>query len=84
MHDMSILLLPLILGISESLETADWMRAGLIAVPLAGFSIFWLAQDSFYFGVLFTLLFFGVEIFRLWKAPVPTATLSQSAAYAEK
>lgn len=84
MHDMSILLLPLILGISESIETEDWMRASLIAVSLAGFSIFWLAQESFYFGVLFTLLFFGVEMFRLWKARVHNATLSQSAAYAEK
>jgi hypothetical protein len=83
-HDLSILLLPLILGISESIEKEEWMRAAAIALSLSGFSIFWFARDDFYFGVIFTLLFFGAEVFRLWSVRAHIPTLSQSVGCAEK
>ena len=84
MHDLSILALPLMVGISESIKTQDWVRASLISLSLAGFSVFWFARDSFYFGVLFTLLFFAVEVLRIWPSHPHISTSTHPAAYAEK
>jgi hypothetical protein len=67
LHDLSVLVLPLLLAINEAIALRDWVRATLVSVSLSGFTIFWFARDSFYLGALFTLLFFGVETARLWK-----------------
>jgi hypothetical protein len=61
LHDLSILVLPLLLVMNEAVARTYWLRLALVAASLSGFAIFWFARDSFYIGALFTLLFFVVQ-----------------------
>jgi Glycosyltransferase family 87 len=62
MHDVSVLALPLLLAISQSVGQGQWMRALKPLLVLTGFASFWFAQHSFYLGVLLTLFFFGLQV----------------------
>jgi glycosyl transferase family 87 len=67
LHDLSVLVLPLLLAINEAIAKRDWRRAALASAALSGFAVFWFARDMFYVGALFTLLFFGTQTGGLWK-----------------
>jgi Glycosyltransferase family 87 len=73
LHDLSVLALPLLLAINEALSRREWWRAALATTALSGFAIFWFARDSFYLGSLFTLLFFGSQV---WHPNVDRGPLS--------
>jgi hypothetical protein len=66
-HDLSVLALPLLLGINESIARRDWLRAALVSAVLSGFSVFWFTRGKLYLAVLFTLLFFVTQAIGLWR-----------------
>lgn len=67
MHDVSILALPLFLALARAAGKREWLKAAQFMAVLGGFSGFWFAQHSFYFGVLLTLFFLakqGIDLIR--------------------
>jgi hypothetical protein len=72
MHDLSVLALPLLLAINQAVARRTWLSAALFSAALSGFSMFWLARDSFYLGALFTLLFVVTQTAGLWADRIPT------------
>ena len=62
MHDLSLLVLPILLAMDAAVFRMDWRRfAGTAAVPLL-FAVFWFATDRFYLGALFTSAFLIVKV----------------------
>jgi len=66
LHDLSVLVLPLLLTMNEAVAQRNWVRMALASAVLAGFAVFWFARDSFYQGALLTLVFFATEVTELW------------------
>lgn len=62
MHDLSLLVLPILLEIDAAFFRMDWRQLALVAaVPLL-FAVFWFVTDHFYLGALFTFLFLVVTL----------------------
>jgi hypothetical protein len=78
-HDLSVLALPLLLAINESIAPRDWLRAALGSVALAGFSVFWFALDNLYLGALLTLLFFVTQATVFLRESKTTAKILEGA-----
>ena len=58
LHDLSVMVLPLLLAIDSAADRRAWLRAALPAAVLAGFSVFWFARAHFYLAALLTSIFF--------------------------
>jgi hypothetical protein len=72
MHDVSVLALPVLVALNESVGARNWLRTALLAMVLCGFAIFWfssLSSSRLYLGVLFSILFFVMEALDFLSAP---------------
>jgi hypothetical protein len=78
LHDLSVLVLPVLVAINEAVGRRDWLRAALDSVVLSGFAVFWFARDSFYLGALLTLIFCATEGAELWDRNVPGQSVTTS------
>jgi len=67
LHDLSVLALPVLLAINESVARRHWLGAAVASAALSAFSVFWVARDKFYLGALFTLFLFAIQVTRLWE-----------------
>lgn len=73
MHDVSVLALPILVALNESVRARDWLRTALVSVTLCGFAIFWFSPTRLYLGVLFSMLFFITEVLDLFRRSNLTA-----------
>ena len=67
MHDLSLLVLPILLAINEAIARRDWAFAALPSIVLLGFAVFWFSRSRLYLGALLTVFFFVTEVARLWR-----------------
>jgi hypothetical protein len=73
MHDVSVLALPVLVAVNESVRARDWLRTALVSVALCGFAIFWFSPTRLYLGVFLSMLFFITEVLDLSGALTLTA-----------
>ena len=67
MHDLSLLVLPILVAINEAIARRDWAFVALPSVVLVGFAVFWFTPSKLYLGVLLTLLFLATQLAGLWR-----------------
>lgn len=67
MHDLSLLVLPILVAINEAIARRDWLFAALPSVVMVGFAGFWFSRSRLYLGALPTIIFFATEVAALWR-----------------
>ena len=60
-HDLSILVLPMLLLLDRTLAQRDWARTALISLTFSGFAVFWFTSGKLYLATLLSLLFFVTQ-----------------------
>ena len=67
MHDVSLLVLPILLTMNEAIARRDWVFAALPSVVLVGFAGFWFSRSKLFLGALLTIFFFATEVAAHWR-----------------
>jgi hypothetical protein len=65
MHDLSLLVLPLLLAMDCAIVGGKWRGFLLVSAVQILFAMFWFAKDHFYLGGLFTLLLLATQLIEL-------------------
>jgi hypothetical protein len=66
MHDLSLLILPILLAMDAAIVSGNWRGFVLVSTVPILFAMFWFATDHFYLGGLFTLLFLMTQLIEPW------------------
>jgi Glycosyltransferase family 87 len=61
-HDLSILALPILLALNQSITRGDWVHAILTSTALSGYAVFWFTSGKLYLAAIFSLFFLITEI----------------------
>ena len=62
MHDVSLLVLPILATLENAAAQHDWrMLIAVCTIPLL-YSIFWFIPDRFYLGAIFTAMLLGLQM----------------------
>jgi len=62
MHDVSLLVLPILLAMDAAAFRMDWGQFAVTAAIPLSFAVFWFATERFYLGALFTSAFLIVKL----------------------
>lgn len=62
LHDLSIMLLPLLITIEQTVLCRRWKTLGAVTAVFSGYSVLWFLPNHYYLAVVLTACMFGLQI----------------------